>query len=260
VSGLILTVILVWVVLMVFLGAGTLWFQGYIYSEPAADLYWRAPAAGTVMALVVLLWCYLDYGSPGRYPALFDFSYKEEKEFPELWAVKDGKTTRYEARKSATGGTEYRDANKMQLPSHRDAIIVKEDGQEVRFEPQRNEKGQYKTTPGQSFRYLEKDGRGREMSEDAMGRVSEIQWGLLIGNIFLNLIHFLAWFVCLWLLLRFQWSHALGLAFIFWLMMTLVILPMLLTRVETVSRQRAVSEPAASLNPAATPSFHGPPL
>ena len=45
-SGLILTVILVWVVLMVVLGAGTLWLQGYIYSEPAADLYWRAPAAG----------------------------------------------------------------------------------------------------------------------------------------------------------------------------------------------------------------------
>jgi hypothetical protein len=245
VSGLVLIVILVWVVLMVFLSAGTLWFQGYIYSEPAEGMYWRAPAAGTVLTLLVVLWCRLDYGSPGQYPALFDFSPTEEKEFPELWAVKDGKTTLYKLKKDAAGHSEYQDANGKPLPSHRDAILVKEDGQEVRFEAERNEKGQYKITPGQSLRYLEKDGRGRVMTEDSMGRVGEFRWGLTVANFMLSLLHFLAWFGCLWLLLRFQWAHALGLAVIFWLVMTLVILPMLLTRVEEVSRKQAVSEPMA---------------
>jgi hypothetical protein len=245
VSGLVLIMVLVWIVLMVGLGAGTVWFQGYIYSEPAEDLYWRAPAAGTVLALVVVFWSYLDYRSPGHYPALFDFVPKEETEFPELWAVKDGKTTRYEGKKDAAGHTEYRDANRNPLPGHRDAIIVKEDGQEVRFEAERDEKGHYKTNPGQSFRYLEKDGRGRVMTEDSMGRIAEMRWGLTIANFLLSLVHFLAWFGCLWLLLRFQWSHAFGLAVVFWIIMTLLVFPMLLSRVENVSRQRAVSEPVA---------------
>jgi hypothetical protein len=245
VSGLVLIVVLVWIALMVGLAAGTVWFQGYIYSEPAEDLYWRAPAAGTVLALVVVLWSYLDYRSPGHYPALFDFVPKEETEFPELWALKDGKTTHYKARKDSAGQTEYRDANQQKLQTHRDAIIVKENGQETRFEAERNEKGQYKTIPGQPFRYLEKDGRDRVMTEDYIGRVAEVRWGLTVANFMLSLVHFLAWFGCLWLLLRFQWSHALGLAVVFWLIMTLLVLPMILSRVEDVSRRRAVSEPIA---------------
>ena len=36
---------------MGFLFAWTLWFQAYIYTEPATQLWWRAPAAGTALAL-----------------------------------------------------------------------------------------------------------------------------------------------------------------------------------------------------------------
>ena len=35
---------------------------------------------------------------------------------------------------------------------------------------------------------------------------------LLWGNLLLNLAHLLVWFLAFWLLLEFQWSHALGLA------------------------------------------------
>src|SRR5439155_8961007 len=91
----------------------------------------------------------------------------------------------------------------------------------------------------QPLRY--RDSRGRVMTEDAIGRLSTTRWGLLWGNLFLNLIHFLLWFVCLWLLLRFQWSHALGLAVILWLIMTIFGVPALLAKVETAATSPRVS-------------------
>jgi hypothetical protein len=38
--------------------------------------------------------------------------------------------------------------------------------------------------------------------------------------------------------LRFQWAHALGLAFVIWLVMTLLVLPMLLAYAAEVSQAR----------------------
>jgi hypothetical protein len=48
-------------------------------------------------------------------------------------------------------------------------------------------------------------------------------------NLFFNFGHLIVWFLGLWLLLRFQWGHALGFAVVAWLVMTLTILPMLLS-------------------------------
>ncbi|HMC63794.1 MAG TPA: hypothetical protein VKI65_02535, partial [Gemmataceae bacterium] len=56
----------------------------------------------------------------------------------------------------------------------------------------------------------------------------------------------------LWLLLRFQWSHALGLAVVFWLVMTLLILPMLRTQMIKLAQQRAT--PTATAVPLAAPA------
>jgi hypothetical protein len=66
------------------------------------------------------------------------------------------------------------------------------------------------------------------MTEDSLGRVSTPKRGLLFGNLLLNGLHFVAWFLCLWLLLRFQWSHALGLAIPLWLALSLSVVPFLL--------------------------------
>ena len=66
-------------------------------------------------------------------------------------------------------------------------------------------------------------------------------------SVLLNFGFLAVWFVCLWLLLRFQWSHALGLAVAFWAAMTLFVLPPLLTRAEEVARQRAGTKTAALL-------------
>jgi preprotein translocase subunit SecF len=82
--------------------------------------------------------------------------------------------------------------------------------------------------PSGTARYVEEDGKHRVMTEDQIGLVSTPKAGRTVANIVLNLLHFAVWFLCLWLLLRFQWPHALGLALALWLTLTLTIVPMIL--------------------------------
>jgi len=65
----------------------------------------------------------------------------------------------------------------------------------------------------------------------ALGHVQRLQQmagaaGRVVDKNPLNFLHLGLWFVCLWVFVRFQWSHALGLAIIMWLVMTLAVLPM----------------------------------
>ncbi len=217
--------------------------------------------AATLLALFVALWGWIDYQNPGRYITLFLFSCTEEKNFDELTAVshKDGKETKahYRLRKSPQGIAEYSGVVPpyRPIPSHPDAIVVKEDDEEIRFEPERDENGKFKTRQGQSLLYV--DDRGRVMSEATLGRLSVFKWGLFLANVELNVCHLLLWFGCVWLLLRFQWSHALGLAIVFWLAMTLVILPMIFGKVEEAARQSSLGTASMTPNPRRTCSVTG---
>jgi hypothetical protein len=238
--GIILIVLLIWAGLVVLLWAGSVWFQGYIYSEPAPQLVWAAPVAGSALALFFALWCIIDYKSPGRYVSLFDFSARDPHEpFSELWAVKGTNTTRYTPIKDARGHAEYLDRNGKPVPTHPDRILVKEDGEEITFEPERDANGNFKIRPGNPLLYY--DSQGRQMRENNLGQLSTFRSGIFLACLFLNFFHLALWFVCLWLLLRFQWSHALGLAVIFWLVMTVFGVPALLAKVETAATSPRVS-------------------
>jgi hypothetical protein len=242
VVGLYLTFLLLWAVLVVFFWAATLWFQNYIYTEAAAHMHWRALAAGTILTLFYALWGFIDYRVPGRYLSLFDFSAQETiGPFKEIWAVQGKKETLYKLVPSASGPATYKAAGKP-LPSRVDALIVEEEGQKVRFDVQRDQDGKIKDEPGKSLKYI--DPRGRIMLDDEPGKLSIFHTSWLLGNLLLNLAHLLVWFACLWLVLQFQWSHALGLAVVFWIVMTIVILPMLLTQVEKAAA--ASGEPRAT--------------
>ena len=69
--------------------------------------------------------------------------------------------------------------------------------------------------------------------------VTTFRTGRFLGNIFINLLFLIVWFLGLWLLLRFGWPAALGQALVYWLVMALFILPPVLTRAEEVARQRS---------------------
>ena len=60
-----------------------------------------------------------------------------------------------------------------------------------------------------------------------------------MGNLFLNGLFFLAWFLAFWLILRFQWLHALGQAFVLWLLVLLFVMPYYYGTAESVAEERA---------------------
>jgi hypothetical protein len=254
VSGLFVAFLLLFLGIAIFLWAGTLFFQGYIYSEPASGLYWRAPAAGAVLALFLALWCWLDYRSPGHYNATwFEPSASDDEVFDKFWSVKGNREILYQAHKDAAGLIEYRDArgrpwSRSDAEGIVEAIIVEDkDGQKIRFNADLTADKKFKTALGEPVRYLEAGG-SRVMTATYIGRLPVSHWGTSLAKFLLALVHLGLWFACLWLLLQFQWGHALGLAIIVWLTITLTLLPLIFTKTEETAKQRAIptSRTAAS--------------
>jgi hypothetical protein len=252
VLSLVLIVLLVWFVATVVLAAWTLWFQAYIYSEPVGDIWWRAPAAGSALTLFLVVWMFCDYRAPGRYRELQGFTTTEGRVFKELRIEtrESKKPEVYKERKDERGRLEYlresSSGERRQLPSRPAKIIAVEGDKEYVFEPlpsQRDAKGNFQVKSGDSLRYRNAD-TGWEMTEGQLGRVSVFHGGWLLGNVLLNLLHFVVWFVSLWVLLRYQWSHALGLAVVFWLVTTLFVVPQMLTKAENVAQERAAAQVA----------------
>jgi hypothetical protein len=260
VLSLVLTFAVIFVGASLIIWAGTLFFQGYIYSEPADYLYLRGAAAGLALTLFFAFWCYLDYSSvlrdplhkQGGYNSLFEFTTANETiEFPQFWAVKNGKEILYKARKNAKGHTEYANAGKPWSRSDADgvvdAIIVEDsDGRKNRFDAELTPDHKFKAAAGQPVRYVE-EGGNRVMTDDYIGRITVTHRGRDLANLFLNFLHLMVWFACLWLIMRFQWSHALGLAFVAWMVMTLTVMPMLFRTTEQAAQAQPVqSAPSTS--------------
>src|SRR5262245_10749108 len=224
--------------LSVLFWAGTLFTQGYIYSEPEPDLYWRAPVAGQVMTCFLAFWCWMNYTSADTdtvqpaYDTLARFSPVETKPpVDKLWSVRGEQETLYTRATSGDGRIEY--VNAQGSPWRREdsnglveAILIEESGTKVRFEP-RLVQGKFASDAGQYPPYYEKSGR-RVM--EPIGQISLFRWGQLFLSLFLNFLHLGLWFVCLWLVVRFQWTHALLGAIVIWVVMTVVVVPMLLER------------------------------
>jgi hypothetical protein len=237
--GLLLTLLLVAVGVAVLLAAGTVVIQGYLYSEPADGLEWRAPAAGAAVGLFFGVWCLLEARAPGRYDTLFNFSDRDVTRVDQFWSERTGERGKeevpYRRGYSDRGRVIYVDPEGR--PWRRSdnglmtAIIIEEGGQRRRFEAEMNPDGTFHVEPNRPLRYDEVGGRGRVMTADAPGEFVTTRYGLLVGNLLLNLAHFLVWFACFWLLLRFQWSHAFGLAVVFWLAFALLVWPVLQAQV-----------------------------
>jgi hypothetical protein len=245
VLSLILLVMLV--ALSIFLWASALFLQGYFYSEPSSGLVWRAPAAGAAMTAFVALWCLLNYaaGDPGSASLPFTTldSFNPTVTLPKephksFKAVKKGKEVTYRQRKNERGKIEYLSDDGRNRPwsptgdGMTDAIIWVENDAPVKFVAQGDAKAGY--------RYVEEGGRRRVLTPEdvSRGQVTVFRFGLFVGNVLLNLLHFAAWFACVWLLLRFQWHHALGFAVVMWLVMTFAVLPPVFTQTREAVRQK----------------------
>jgi hypothetical protein len=253
VLDLFLVFLLLFAALTVLFWTGTLFFQGYIYSEPVDQVYWRAPAAGLALTVILAFWSFLDYRSPRWYAAPLDFTATEREDLPKFWSVKQGREIPYVGKPTPPRGLlQYYDPRgdlwkRSDTEGVVEAILVEgRDGQKTRFEADLTKDGKFKTEKGDAVRYIEVGGRHRVMEDISIGRITTTRSGLVLGYLFLNLVHLGVWFAALWLILRFQWGHALGFGVVLWLMMSLTIMPMLLGRVEKVAQQRALQGPAST--------------
>src|SRR5262249_42322668 len=142
--------------------------------------------------------------------------------FKELVAVVEGKEQVFKLGRDSYGRLEYRRGNRV-MPSRPEKIIAVEDDQRVTFLPDPDAARKFVVEPGRGLRY--RDDKGRWMEEGFSWQVDISHPGWRLGNLALNFFHLVLWFLCLWLLLQFQWSHALGQAFGFWLLTMLFVLP-----------------------------------
>jgi hypothetical protein len=243
VFSLILLLLLLWFVLSGLLAAGTLFLQGYFNETPPQlnEVAWRAPAAGAGIAVFVTLWTFLYYNHPDSFAPLTEFSSAEDQPyFPKFWIVsQEGQRVEYSLGKGDQGREVYLSViGRRPLPARPAEIIIKEDGAEAHFKPDREAQ---KRDPNKTLSY--RDEKGRVMQEGYLGKlIPERRSGRTFVYFLLNLAHFGIWFACLWPLLRFSWGQALLLALACWLTMTLVIVPPILSQAGKVARARPPEE------------------
>ena len=184
----------------------------------------RGPAAGGAITFILLIWLICDYRTPGGYRPLWEFTSTEESAaFPELrvpttagedvFKLRPGTRNEYRLDGRPTG---------RHLPGRPVAVIVVEGEKRSTFKPDRDAKGNFKVETSTRFgreaseplRYI--DENGRVMDEDTLGILTVRRPGRFVGNLLLNFAFLAACFLALWLLLLFQWPHALGQALVLW--------------------------------------------
>jgi hypothetical protein len=261
-----LVVLVIGMVAALLLAAWALWFQAQIYSEPAQGIHWRAPAAGGALVLFLGLWVLLDYRSPGSFRELHDFTAVEILEYPEMKVPTQLGEELYVLRPNARGIEEYRrrqPPGNDRLPQRPPTLIVYENegkpapfsanGQAITFKPDRKENGAFQTGEDGLLRY--RDDRGRSMVENRLGQVRIFHVSWLLANLLINLLHLVVWFLVLWLLMEFQWGHALLQAMVIWLIATFFMIPPLLERAEQTARARPAESQARARSTELVPSL-----
>ena len=78
------------------------------------------------------------------------------------------------------------------------------------------------------------------MSGDNPGRVHRKKTGVFLGNLLLNGLHFVVWWMAFWLGVRFQIWHAFGFAFLMWLFTMVAVQPVLFGLNRPTETQTAV--------------------
>ena len=184
------------------------------------------PGRGRALTVYLGIWALINYAAadPGQtdlpFGSLFEFTTEKVSEpVSEFTAVRSGGRMKYKfIPRAGSPGVDYRsdDAERKVWMGEREADVqaplVKQGDREVKFTPD---------TAHQ--RYVEEGGkRYLEQDQRSFGRIIAPRGGGFFVRFLLNVLHLAAWFVVLWLLLGFQWSHALGMAIAIWLAMTYV--------------------------------------
>lgn len=253
--SILLTLLLVTLGLVALMWTGTLTAQGYIYDSPTEGLAWRAPSAAGLLAAFLFLWMVIEFRRPNSTDTIFNFSGLQSAKFDKFVSVRrneagEEQEIQFERRAMASGRIEFVDAKGVIWARSSSgmmvAMLIEEEGEKKRFNAEIVNGKFAPRRPNQPLRYLEEGGR-RYVQENELGKVYSSSRSALVFAVFLNLIHLALWFVAAWPLLRFQWSHALGLAVACWLIVTLTLAPYLLGRARDAAEKSAKANKAVAM-------------
>ena len=263
--SLLIAALIVALALLVLLWVGTLWGQGYFYDSPTDGLYWRAPAAAGTLALFFLLWMMFEYKRPNSTDTVFRFSTEHAVDYDRFISVRkneEGKEEEIPFEKYNVSGNrkEFRDGAGTNWSRSSSgmmvAIILEEKDPAGGDKPVRIDlTPRWVKTESSPRSRLAASIRNSAITKKAdggsssrtLGKVFEYRQGQFYLNLFINGLHLLVWFLCLWLLLRFQWPHALAFAAVCWLAISLGLIPELLDRARLVAEHASV--PKSTLKP-----------
>ena len=192
----------------------------------------RKSVAGAMMTALRSGWSAPKSTEPPKEIWILTKSKKDEKILYTLVKCADLGRTTYSYQHLRTG-------RNLNWPRDVTAIILKEDNEEVRYDGEKTGEGAYR-------RFVGPDGWVIvEYDTGPAGPPERSSFWLWLVNALLNLFHFGLWFVCLWLLLRFQWAHALGLAVVLWLVVLLAVFPLLTDRTKAAVDQKPAARTTA---------------
>ncbi len=241
-----ITLLVVVVALFVLFWALSVFFQAYLYNEPASNLPARAAIAALVVGGAIGLWTYANAHSDrkGKYGPLHDFDSTGNTDVYEFAAVrkyvnekgpdgqwKEDKTIfrRPDGQKNGVF-TDEKSGKPFVLSTSNfitTGLEMKEpDGKVGKFDAVFTQKDVY--TPDKRF---DEKGTKRHVDGDSPGAIFAPSTKAMIYAVLLNVLSYAAWFVAFWLVLRFAFPHAAGLAIVFGLLTMLVIAPLLFERV-----------------------------
>jgi hypothetical protein len=241
--GVLLILLLIAVGVAALVAVGTAVIQGYLYNQPVEGIAWRSAVTGAAVGLFFGGWCWIESRAPHEYGSMLDFSPQKITVFPKFWSERTGDRGKqeipYELGRDSRGrevyfGPDNRLWERSSSNGMVTAIIVEENGEKRRFDAQMTPQGTFQTDDAGAVRYVEQSGR-RVMTDQSVGRITTTRYGVLFGNLALNLAHLLVWFLCLWLLMEFDFWHALGMAIALWLAFGLAVWPVLRDRVPFTS-------------------------
>ena len=242
-----LSIVIVALGLIALLWSGAVLAQGYIYDAPSEGLGWRAPASAGVLSAFLLVWLIIDYRSPNSTDTVFNFTSQRTTPFTKFWSVRKNESGEqqeilFEKHTGPNGRIEFRDEKNNNWARSSSgmmiALLVPEGAEKTKFAAEMDGNKFAPRRANQPLRYVEEGGR-RYINDNDLGTTYSTSRSGLAGTVFVNLIHFVLWFLVLWLLLRFQWSHALGFAALCWLVATLVLMPYLLGRSRDAAEKKA---------------------
>lgn len=236
--SLVLLILVFWFALTLLMAAGTLFLQGYFNETPPEikDVLWRAPVASATVTCFVALWVALSVGDPARYAPITEYSSEETSDPPKtLKAVVGGETIEYRLQPQVHGPSVYFDRERARpMPKRPDAVIMKEDGKDIRFEPRKDE------APGQWLRYYDDDGRW--MEEGNFGVLTTKRTGNTFVYFLLTVLHLGVWFAAAWPLLRYSVWQSVAITLISWATMVFFVMPPMWQQARKVAVERDKEE------------------